>query len=257
MKILLAFLLSACCAVGQYDPYDPDPAPAAGGGPSSLLTGLVAYWKLDEASGTRNDSVGANHLTDASSVGSAAGKLGNAASFATASTDSLSLSDNAEVSTGDVDFTFAFWLYLTDEGGPYIPISKDEESNRDYTFDFNAIGGSKTLRFYINGGAVNVESASGLSASTWYFVVAWHDSTANTLNLKINNGTTQSVSTGGTTPTDSGSAFRIGGRNYSGFEWWLNGLVDDVGLWKGRILTSGEMTEIYNSGNGVTYPFTP
>lgn len=43
---------------------------------SSLLTGIVAYWKCDEASGNLLDSVGSNHLTT-SNVGSTTGKIGN------------------------------------------------------------------------------------------------------------------------------------------------------------------------------------
>ncbi len=39
------------------------------GGGSSLLNGLVHYFKLDETSGTRYDSVGTAHLTDNNTVG--------------------------------------------------------------------------------------------------------------------------------------------------------------------------------------------
>ena len=48
---------------------------------SSLLTNLVAYWKLEETTGTRMDSVGASHLSPVNAPGSGAGKLGNAAYF--------------------------------------------------------------------------------------------------------------------------------------------------------------------------------
>lgn len=41
--------------------------------PATLKTSLISYWNLDEASGTRNDSHGANHLTDNNTVTQAFG----------------------------------------------------------------------------------------------------------------------------------------------------------------------------------------
>ena len=35
----------------------------------------------------------------------------------------------------------------------------------------------------------------------------------------------------------------------------MDGLIDEVGFWK-RTLTSGERTQLYNSGNGLAYPFS-
>src|SRR4051794_40520428 len=84
--------------------------------PSPLLANLVSYWKLDEASTgvapvTRNDSHGTNHLTDNNTVTSAAGKLGNAAQFTAANSESLSRIDNASLRFGDEDFSLAFWFW--------------------------------------------------------------------------------------------------------------------------------------------------
>ena len=68
----------------------------------TLPTNLIAYWKLDEASGTRNDSKGANHLTDNNTVTQAVGKVGNAAQFTLANSEYLSIADNADLSAGDI-----------------------------------------------------------------------------------------------------------------------------------------------------------
>jgi hypothetical protein len=56
-------------------------APSVGGSTntsvsvSSLNEALIGYWKLDEASGQRNDSIAGNHLTDVGTVPSTAGIL--------------------------------------------------------------------------------------------------------------------------------------------------------------------------------------
>src|SRR5262245_39117478 len=75
----------------------------------ALTDGLISYWRLDEASGSRADSHGGNALTENGGVGSAAGKISGAADF-DGSNDYLSRADNADLSTGDIDFTVQAWV---------------------------------------------------------------------------------------------------------------------------------------------------
>src|SRR5262245_2022186 len=77
---------------------------------SPLLNALMAHWRLEEASGTRVDAHGGNNLGDINTVGQAAGKLGNAASFLAASEESLTIGDNAALRMGDINFTIAGWV---------------------------------------------------------------------------------------------------------------------------------------------------
>ena len=65
---------------------------AGGGWLMALTTDLYrAYREMNEASGTRNDSHGANHLTDNNTVGSAPGIVGTAADFEAGSLEYLSI----------------------------------------------------------------------------------------------------------------------------------------------------------------------
>jgi hypothetical protein len=90
-------------------------------------------------------------------------------------------------------------------------------------------------------------------ATTWYYVVAWHDSTANTINIQINNGTPTSLShTLGVYASGTG-LFSIG--STGGTAAYMNGRIDEVSFWK-RILTADERMTLYNSGNGLAYPFS-
>ena len=63
MRRLIALLLTTSLAMSQtiviVVPV------AGGGGASTLMTGLIGYWKMDEASGNRMDSSG-NTLTSMS-----------------------------------------------------------------------------------------------------------------------------------------------------------------------------------------------
>ncbi|MDA2917638.1 hypothetical protein MYX64_12505, partial [Nitrospinae bacterium AH_259_B05_G02_I21] len=91
---------------------------------AGLLTDLKAHWKLNEASGTRSDSHGSNDLTDNNTVGQAAGKIGNAADFIRVNSEYLSIADNADVSAGDVDITWALWVWLDDNTNSHSLIGK-------------------------------------------------------------------------------------------------------------------------------------
>lgn len=224
---------------------------------SSLLTGLVAYWKLDEASGTRADSVGANTLTDNNTVTQAVGKVGSAAQFTAASLESLSIVDNADVSAGDIDFTIAGWVFLDSVGatraiavkGSLGAIASDEYGV------FVTVGNSASFFVEDQAGTHFGQATTGaaLTVSTWAFVVAWHDSVANTVNCQLNNGTV--ASSAYTFGVKNGTnAFALGATT-SGGASYMNGRIDEVGFWK-RVLTVAERTSLYNAGSGVTYPFS-
>jgi hypothetical protein len=51
---------------------------------------------------------------------------------------------------------------------------------------------------------------------------------------------------------DGSAAFGLG-RNEDSLAW-LDGRLDSVSIWK-RMLTAAERTQLYNSGNGLDYPF--
>ena len=87
------------------------------------------------------------------------------------------------------------------------------------------------------------------SMDTWYLVFAWHDATADTINIQVNDGGVDSLATGGNAPANRSGLFCIGTEYGSGK---FNGLIDQVGFWK-RTLSSIERTRLYNDGNGLAY----
>lgn len=214
----------------------------------SLLTDLVSHWKLNEASGTRADSHGSNDLTDNNTVTSATGKIGDAGDFEADNTEYLTRADNSSLSLGaDVDFTIAAWVNPETVVGGVVDKRTNNTTGIEYSLAFN--GG--LARLSIGNGSTNtfVEGGS-FSAGTWYFLVAWHSSADNKIYIQIDNGTpVEAAWTGGT--QDTTAELRIGraANNY------FDGLIDSVSFWK-RVLTSDERTSLYNSGNGLDYPFS-
>lgn len=228
----------------------PTPTPTVA---TSLTQGLQSYWQLNERWGLRLDRVGVNYLTDINTVTRAAGKLTYAAEFAAASQQYLTIADNPSLSTGDVDFTLAAWVYLTDKSGSRGIIAKSTGGSFD-TFEYG-LDYYKTLdtfRLLVSNGTTAAAATWNPSPAlnTWYWIVAWHDSTNDQICIQVNNGPPNCTpyTAGG---FDSPFPFTIG-RNYGAWVW--NGRIDGAGFWK-RVLTPAERTALYNSGAGCDYPF--
>jgi hypothetical protein len=179
-----------------------------------LNNSLQAFWKLDETSGTREDSYGSNDLTDNNTVTQAIGKIGNAAQFTSVNTESLSITDNSELSVGDNDFTIAGWAYLDDTVAGQTLVSKYAGGgSREYLLEYNILGANRFNFTVSHDGSLNnrvgADSLGAASTGTWYFIVAWHDSSEDTINIQINNGAVDSKSHT-TGVFDGSSAFKLG-----------------------------------------------
>lgn len=216
---------------------------------SPLLNGLISHWKLNESSGTRADSHGGLDLGDINTVGQAAGKLGNSASFIAGNEEALSVGDTPDHSMGDIDFTIALWVW-------FDAISSTGLAGKWATdsLEYLAYCDGTNLRFLVSDdgvSTVSVTNSQSLSTGTWYFFVAWHDASANTINLSVNNNTPASAAH--STGVYAGNASFYLGRNEEGLTY-LSGRLDSVSIWK-RLLTAAERTQLYNSGAGLDYPF--
>lgn len=221
---------------------------------NGLRRGLVAYWRLEEASGTRADATGrGNNLTDNNTVLSATGIFGNAADFELDNSESLSIADNTDLSTGDVTFTIPAWVNMESLPAAAMIASKANDAGAISAKEYWLYFDSSRFRFRIFGSAANTAVADTFGApstATWYHVVGWHDADADTINIQINNGDVDSVATS-TTPNDAGTAFAIGAT--AAAEFPFDGLIDEVGFWK-RLLTAQEKTRLYNAGVGRSWP---
>lgn len=219
---------------------------------TNLYSNLQAYWSLDEASGNKADSKGGNTLTNTNTVATVAGKVGNASSFTKASSQYLTIADNATLSVGDIDFYFSFWVYptLNDATDQYIAAKAGGSGNRAWDLRIDWV--NARLRFTVYNSsdvATTVNSAnSSVAINTWYFVECWHDSVNNQIAVAINNGT--AVTAAHTTGVkDDTGPFQIGARNAGSF---FQGYVDGFGFWK-YLPNSTDRAFLYNSGNGRTY----
>lgn len=219
-----------------------------------LSTNLVAGWTLGEASGSRADSVGANTLTDNNTVTQATGKVGDAAQFTSTNNESLSIADNADLSMGDIDFALAGWVYFDSTGNRGLFGKYNYSSNQREYVVVTETSGTLRFRFAVSAdgsGNTTVNSTAGVPAtSTWYFVVAWHDATANKIYISVNDQATPDELAHSTGVLNGTSAFRLGGLIATVDGYAHNGRMDEVAVWKNYIPSAAERTWLYNSGNG-------
>lgn len=221
---------------------------------ATLPTSLVSFWELEEASGTRVDAHGSNDLTDNNTVGQATGKVGYAADFEDTNTEYLSITDAAQTGldiTGD--FSFNFWINFESDpsGTSPVPIGKyGGAGNRAYLLQYQVSGWRVVISTNGTAEGVSATVTHSVSTGTWYNIGATYDVSAGTLEVFVN-GSSIGTGTGGPTSiANTAGDFNLG-RNPAGGNY-LDGLLDQVGVWT-KLLSSTEMTDLYNGGRGLPY----
>jgi hypothetical protein len=229
-----------------------------------MLDGLVAYWKLDEASGSRADTVGGYTLTDNNTVTQTTGIISNAASFAAASSESLSYAtaDDDVFEINKVLYSrFSLWFKATSlpANGNSMTLLAKEDGGGDpsYILDIFTTGGVTKIRVRAEGlvvGASTLTSTTTLSTGTWYHAVfGYRLSSIGTPHCTLYvNGANEAYDE----TIDITSDILAGGVFYLGRDTdgnYFNGAIDEVGFWQ-RELSASEVTDLYGAGSGLAYP---
>lgn len=237
-----------------------NPPAVSAAAPSTLLTGLVAYYPF-EANG--NDASGnARNLTAVNTPTFGAGKVSNATFLAAASSQNFHIS-STDFDPGMSDFSLGGWFRLDDVGGDrHVMFSKGYYfSSAGYQLDlatdniFNHTG----VNFYVGDGThnLNIEntySITGWGPGVWRHLILTVTRGGNILvygngTLAINMGSCATVTGSVAFPGDN---LYIGTNGLAGAKW--DGGFDELGFWT-KALTADEVAELYNGGTGVTYPF--
>lgn len=221
----------------------------------TLTTGLQAYYKLEDT----NDFWSTNNLTNNNSATFTTGKVNNAVDFGSANTNkSLTIASNLGIDGGSA--SVSAWVNITTapaSGSLYtIASTFSSVSKVAYTIWYRNNAG--TLQLLYNRGRANISDDfiaynTTLTTGTWYYVTLTYDGT---LRAYLNGsavGTPITPSGNGAGTDASMSGF---GRLYND-TLFLSGLVDEGAFWS-KALSTTEITDLYNSGNGQTMIlFTP
>jgi RHS repeat-associated protein len=232
-----------------------------------------AYWKLDETSGAAADSATANNtLTNNNSLTYVAGKINNGANFVAASSTYLSITNATQVGLDPTStFSCAGWVKFTTLPGAGENILCAKYSNNtdgSYSVELGAEPNGIYVLYTDNGNTsqnahlLEFDSPANLfsATSTWYHVAVAVDAGNKVVTAWINGATTTMTARGGESASsiNQGAAkFSIGGMDSetNGITRKLDGMLDEVGFWKGYLLTQSDVTTLYNGGAGISYPF--
>lgn len=181
-----------------------------------------------------------------------------AAQFVTASTQSLSIADNATLSMPSTSFTLACWVYFDSVAASQCMIGKlSAGPNLGYMLNIESNAGPLQFQFFLSttGSNLNRRFATTLGtpvAGAWYFVVAWLDIVAQTMNIQVNNGTVDSTASFTGTCIDDPNPFRLGANDFGGAQGFMGGRLDSVGVWK-QALSASDRAALYKGGVGMAY----
>ncbi len=224
---------------------------------NSLLSGLLAWWKLDEAANvSRADSSGNSQtLTDVNgSVGSASGVIGNAAVFDASTT--LLRKSAALFSSGS--FSVSLWVNPTDAAATYALFTQSSTGTTRQELSLGVV--SKPVWKTGAGAGLVGTVGNHLTTGSWNHVVASYNATTTTQKLYINglfdgSAVESAVFTGVNRITlgadGGGASILLGSLDLCGV--WSRAL-DDGGVTTGNV-AGGEIAALYNSGVGRDFPF--
>ena len=229
----------------------------------TLSTSLISYWEMEEASGTRTDSHASNDLTDINTVGQSTSCIqGDCADMESTNSEYLSISD-ASQSGLDVsgDFSVSAWIKRENAVSGYIAAKDNGGGNRAYNIVFGSGGGlevvfcSNVSCSVSNNSKYTTTNANGVpSTGVWYHVVVTIDVSDTTSGVAVYvNSVSKSVTKvrhNATSIANSSSEFAVGALSGGGGNF--DGLYDEFGIWS-KELTSGEVSDLYNSGSGIPY----
>jgi hypothetical protein len=223
---------------------------------NSFLTGLYAYFKLDEASGTAVDALGTRNLPNyGNPVGTAAGKINTSRNFPGGNAYFYSLSAT-DFSPGSNHFFFSFWAKagnLTQGQSDTGFLSKTGTlNNRQWIVFFDNV--SKKPKLNVSLDDTHTSTAIGATAfantTTWYFIAGGWDGT--NIKISVNGGAYVTTPFAGPVNPNGNVHFTIGLEIGSGGGWL--GQIDEVAIWIGRNdLTISDVQQLYNDGAGLPY----
>jgi hypothetical protein len=217
--------------------------------------GLVAYYKLD---GNSNDSVGSNHGTVNGATYTASGKINGAYDFDGVN-DYIDLNDTiSKLFEGTKNYTFSCWAKFDNLSVNRTLLASKRGVSYGYLYRNCIISGGYNGSVFFGRTNTSGEDycetpSSTITTNTWYHIVVTYDGSQ--MKIYVNN----SLPTGVNNPKTSTRSASDGGyaaigklaENNSSY-YHMDGIIDEVGIWS-RVLTSDEITQLYNNGNGLTY----
>lgn len=228
----------------------------------ALTDNLVSYYKFDENTGTSvADATGTNNGTfNGSGTLWASGIINSGGNFVNTNSNYV-LCKSGKILAGQSSWTITAWIKSSaanNGNGVVIYCERASSGNDIFKMQINQSSPWNDLELVLRDDAGSLQffnnSTDVIKDGTFHFCAITNSS--GTLQAYVDGSAdgASAAQTPSNTYTNSGIESRIGtdagdsGANYTG-------VTDEVGLWT-RALSSTEISELYNGGAGLQYPFT-
>lgn len=217
----------------------------------ALADNIQHYWSFD--SSNSNDEVGSKNGTDTSiTYSSGNAKIDIGAGF-------NGTSSKIEVATGTLGlinaWTISAWIKpAAFTGNPRFFYAGANDGENAIIFGMTT-GGAFFSNLFQGAGVLKKNYTSNTTYSTGtylHFVGTW-DGTSLLFYVNGSEVATTKSTDLALTQTDNSRPLRFSGTPPGGA--LLSGALDEIGMWS-RALSSTEVSELHNGGDGVQYPFT-
>lgn len=214
-----------------------------GGG--DYASGLVGWWKMDEASGNITDDSGNGYT----------GTVTGSPTYSVPAKDGTGIrftADSQNFNMGNVlgmtdSFTVAMWLNSDNIGG-----ANNDMFDKANNYGVQFLPSGDLSCWLYSGGSFYEHGYSALSTGVWYHVACVFDNAANTMKIYVNGAQVYS-GTETHTPAASSYDFTIGMASWDGE--YYRGVLDDVRVYD-RALSATDIAALYAglSGRFCTSP---
>lgn len=229
----------------------------------SLLTNLIAYYPLN---GNSNDVGGNGYNGTDSSVSYGYNYannaiLGQGAHYVSTSSAYTVLPSgfNSAFTPRSNSISMSCWIYVTSLATEQGIIAAGNTAGGNDVFYLYVVGSANKTGWGMGGSILYEIDITSIAINTWYHVVcvgSYITATTGTMTLYVNGS---SVGTKSYNPTIIGVFSGTTTMNYGRFGAYAGGLYENGNLtqvgWWNRELTTAEITQLYNRGYGITYPF--
>lgn len=219
----------------------------------ALLDNLELFSNMeDDTSTTVVENTGNYTLTKQSSGNpvEGTGKVGDGQVF---TADYITSDFNANTTLGTGDFTIACWFKVPSDNSrrTFVGMNTSGAFENFVTLDAGDDGDSNAIRGQFRDGSSGEAtlSATGFQDDAWHLAILTRTST--TAVLYIDNSQ-EDTATNAEIGVDVGAVMQIGRLNNTND---CTGSIDEVGIWS-KVLSSAERSKLWNSGDGLAYPFT-
>ncbi len=219
----------------------------------ALTDNLIAHYKFND---NTNDEVNSYNGTP-TSITYNSGKFGNASVFNGSSSNISLPSQVYGFSSGTKQYSFACLVYITSNPSVnytiYSSIENPANSGyyRSFTIVINSAGKLIVQRAGYPNNYSSKISTNSVTLNSWNLCVARYD--GSNLSVSLNGSTLENLSSTFSSTNPTVGKFGIWQESNANY-YPMNGRIDSASFWS-RAITQSEITDLYNSGSFLDYPF--